>query len=83
MVDEVLVEDRIGLALDLHTGDPIGVDVVGFHVALATVKDKEATVLAMVHLGGGAGGRGRWEEKWEGQVGGGGSEGRWVDCHRS
>ena len=57
VVDEVLVEDRIGLAPDLHTGDPIGVYVISFHVALATVKDKEATVLAMVHLGGGAGGK--------------------------
>ena len=76
MVDEVLVEDRIGLALDLHTGDPIGVDVVGFHVALATVKDKEATVLAMVHLGGGAGGRGRWEGQVGGEMGGAGGRGR-------
>ena len=51
MVDQVLVEDRVGLTFDLHASDPIGVDVIGLHVALATVKDKEPTVLAVVYLG--------------------------------
>ena len=55
VVNQVLVEHRVGLALDLHAGDPIGVDVVGLHVSLATVKHEEAAVLAMVDLGEGEG----------------------------
>ena len=55
VVDQVLVEHRVGLALDLHAGNPIGVDVVGLHVSLATVKHKEAAVFAMVDLGEGEG----------------------------
>ena len=62
MVDQVLVEDRVGLTFDLHASDPIGVDVVGLHVALAAVKDKEPTVLAVVYLGEWRGGEGRGGE---------------------